>query len=143
MAILTVPAAIALALTCNIPEPVIPLIVGIAKHESGLNTQATNKNANGTIDAGLAQVNSSNWGWLGIHSLQEALDPCTSLRGGVRVLLARYNGNPPDTLKALYSASVLADVPLVSASNPSETKQSTQALLVHPVRAGRDLLSKQ
>jgi Transglycosylase SLT domain len=119
--ILTVQAALALALTCNIPEPVVPIIVGIAKHESGLNTEAINHNTNGTLDAGLAQLNSSNWGWLGIHSLAQALDPCTNLRGGVRVLLARYNGNPPDSGKALYSAAVLAAIP-----KPSTTKMPAQ-----------------
>lgn len=111
MPVLTVSAALTLALSCNIPPSIVPIIVGIARHESGLNPDAVNHNANGTIDAGLAQVNSSNWGWLGIHSLAEALDPCTSLRGGARVLLARYNGNPPDSAKALYSASVLAAIP--------------------------------
>ncbi|WP_158923660.1 lytic transglycosylase domain-containing protein [Acidisphaera sp. S103] len=120
MTILTVPAAIALALSCNIPRPVVPVIVGIARHESGLNTAAINHDANGTIDAGLAQVNSSNWGWLGIHSLRQALDPCTNLRGGVRVLLARYNGNGSDVSKMIYAASVLAGIP--QASGPASVR---------------------
>ena len=123
MTILTVPAAIALALSCNIPRPVVPVIVGIARHESGLDTAAINRDANGTIDAGLAQVNSSNWGWLGIHSLQEALDPCTNLRGGVRVLLARYNGNGSDVSKMIYAASVLAAIP--QASGPASVRSAS------------------
>lgn len=132
-------AAIALALSCNIPESVVPLIVGISKHESGLNTQAINKNANGTIDAGLSQVNSSNWGWLGIHSLQEALDPCTNLRGGVRVLLARYNGNPPDTLKAFYSAAVLADVPVTSDPPVPIPAPEPVSPFSRPAKTGREV----
>ncbi len=56
MTVLTVPAAIALAISCNIPAPVAPVIVGIARHESGLNIEAINHNTNGIVDAGLAQA---------------------------------------------------------------------------------------
>lgn len=114
---LTVDAAIALALSCGIPQPLAPVIVGIAQHESGLNPNAINHNSNGTQDVGLAQVNTVNFGWLGIHSIAEALDPCVSLTGGLRVLFARYNGSPPPEVAKAYAESVWARVKAIKAAD--------------------------
>ena len=66
-------------------------------------------NANGTVDAGLSQVNSSNFAWLGL-TLQTAMDPCRNLAAGARVLLAKYNGNPPDVGKIAYASAVAASI---------------------------------
>lgn len=142
MTILTPAAALAIALQC-VPPSMADLMVGIAQHESGLNPNAIHHNPNDTTDAGLVQVNSSNWGWLGIHSLQDALDPCTNLAAGVKVLLARYNGNPPDAGKMLYAASVLDALSKNSDSKTSVRATSRQPeLMSHPARVGRDLLSR-
>jgi hypothetical protein len=40
-----------------VPPAVAPLMVGIARHESGLDPAAVHRNANGTIDVGIAQIN--------------------------------------------------------------------------------------
>ena len=45
------------------------------------------------IDAGLAQINSQNWKWLGLTP-ETVFDPCTNLRAGERVILAGYTSNP-------------------------------------------------
>jgi soluble lytic murein transglycosylase-like protein len=84
-------------------------MTGIVQHESGLDPTIVHHNPNGTVDVGLAQVNSSNFGWLGL-TMADALDPCRNLAAGARVLLVRYNGNPPDTVKAAYSADVTARI---------------------------------
>jgi type IV secretion system protein VirB1 len=58
--------------------------------------------AEGTrIDAGLAQINSQNWGWLGLTP-ETVFDPCTNLRAGERVILAGYTA-APYTLDAAIS----------------------------------------
>lgn len=106
----TVPALMALISANHCVTPSLaPIMVGIAQHESGLDPTAVHRNPNGTIDVGLAQVNSSNFGWLGL-TMQTAMDPCRNLAAGARVLLVRYNGNPPDTVKAAYSADVTARI---------------------------------
>jgi type IV secretion system protein VirB1 len=45
------------------------------------------------IDAGLAQINSQNWGWLGLTP-ESVFDPCTNLRAGERVILDGYTTTP-------------------------------------------------
>ena len=84
-------------------------MVGIAQHESGLNTEARHLNPNGTWDYGLAQINSSNLPWLGLTPVT-VMGPCRNLAAGARVLLAKYNGAPPDVAKAAYSNDVMAKV---------------------------------
>jgi type IV secretion system protein VirB1 len=45
------------------------------------------------IDAGLAQINSQNWGRLGLTA-ETVFDPCTNLRAGERVILDGYTMAP-------------------------------------------------
>jgi len=45
------------------------------------------------IDAGLAQINSENWSWLGLN-VERVFDPCTNLAAGERVLLSAYSAAP-------------------------------------------------
>lgn len=45
------------------------------------------------IDAGLAQINSENWEWLGL-SVETVFEPCINVRAGERVLLAGYVTHP-------------------------------------------------
>lgn len=119
MTVLTA-AALSAYLTAHdcVPRDLVPVMTAIAMHESGGDTEAVHRNPNGTVDIGIAQVNSSNFGWLGL-TMQSAMDPCTNVRAGARVLLARYNGTPPDTVKAAYSADVLAR--MMAQSAPAET----------------------
>lgn len=42
--------------------------------------------------------------------MESAFNPCRSFAAGSAVLLARYNGNPPDAAKAAYAADVTARV---------------------------------
>jgi soluble lytic murein transglycosylase-like protein len=140
MTVLTPAAAMALALQC-VPPSVAPVMVAIAEHESGLNPVAIHRNANGTVDIGLAQVSSSNFAWLGL-TLQAALDPCRNLAAGARVLLAKYNGNPPDSLKATYTSGIMANLAhgQVAAvpSTPLALPRSNP--FSKPARTGRDLV---
>ena len=92
-----------------VPPSLAPVMVGIAQHESGLDPVAIHRNANGTLDVGIAQINSSNFGWLGL-TLETALDPCRNIAAGARVLFAKYNGTPPDTIKAAYANGVLTSI---------------------------------
>ena len=58
-----------------------PLLLAIAKHESGGNVTAIHRNPNGTRDIGLMQINSA---WLpflasrGLHE-QDLYDPCVNV----------------------------------------------------------------
>ncbi len=53
------------------------------------------------IDAGLAQINSENWEWLGL-SPETVFDPCTNLAAGERVLVDAY-ARAPFTVDAAIS----------------------------------------
>ena len=125
----TAPALLAfIASNHCVPPPVAPVIAGIAMHESGLSSTAIHDNVTGRsfnpetardavllastlitaghdLDLGISQVNVRNFGWTGL-TLQSAFDPCANLAAGVKVLFAKYNGSPPDTVKAAYAASV-------------------------------------
>jgi hypothetical protein len=106
MAVMTVSAVLALiAKHACVTASLAPIMVGIAAHESGLDPMAIHRNANGTLDVGIAQINTSNFGWLHL-TMETALDPCQNLAAGARVLFAKYNGNPPDVVKAAYAAGV-------------------------------------
>lgn len=139
---MTLEALLAIALTCpTLPPSMAPIMAGIALHESAGNPNAVHQNTNGTVDIGLAQVNSSNFGWLGLTA-QTALDPCTNLAAGARVLFARYNGNPPDAIKAVYAARVMAQL---SHLPPTVLAESTPAaeppvVYIRPAHAGRNLV---
>jgi type IV secretion system protein VirB1 len=45
------------------------------------------------IDAGLVQINSANWDWLGLD-VETVFDPCTNLAAGETVLLGAYTMTP-------------------------------------------------
>jgi hypothetical protein len=109
MPILDPGTVLALAMQCS-PVQIDPkLVLAIARVESGLNTEAKHVNSNGTVDRGLMQVNSANFSWLGLDD-QSALDPCQSIRAGVRVLtsLSSYNtGKPTAGIDNGYVAHVV------------------------------------
>ena len=119
--------ALTIALQCVGPS-LAPVAVGIAKHESGLNPLAINHNANGTTDYGIAQINGSNFSWLSVSlhtpvNARTVMDPCLNLQAAMRVLFAKYQGNPPDLVKAAYAADVVAKIP--SEPTPEQQIDST------------------
>jgi type IV secretion system protein VirB1 len=105
-----------LALSINCAPAVAPTqIAAIAKTESGFQTLAIHDNTTGqsyqpsdknsgvtlaqtllarghSIDVGMMQINSANFGWLDL-TLEDAFEPCPSIKAGAAVLTAisRYN----------------------------------------------------
>lgn len=119
MATLTTAAALAIAVKCVGPA-LAPIAVGVALHENPrLDIEVVNHNRNGTDDHGLAQINDVNFGWLSqaLHqpiNAQTILDPCTNFKASMAVLFAKYNGNPPDAIKATYAEGAMRRVQLVA-----------------------------
>lgn len=62
------------------------LLRGIAKVESNLNPNAINRNANGSIDIGLMQVNSSWVSNMGLDPGRLRSDPCYNVMAGSKIL---------------------------------------------------------
>lgn len=150
MTALSSAAAIALALQCA-PSVDAHTLIGIAQRESGLQPLAIHDNTSGkalvlddkakavseaeklinqghSVDVGLMQVNSGNFGWLNI-TVQEALDPCRSIEAGAKVLTAfsRYNtGSPTKGISSGYAIAVSDSVHRVKADggSPSVTEVS-------------------
>jgi soluble lytic murein transglycosylase-like protein len=101
------------------------LLVAIARTESGLNPAAVNRNANGSRDIGLMQINSS---WLPLlrrHGIseQQLYDPCTSIHVGAWVLaqnmrrmgnsweaVGAYNARDPER-RLRYAQKVYRNLP--------------------------------
>jgi hypothetical protein len=143
--ILTAQMAMAVALQC-LPTPLAPIAIGIAMHESRGDTQAIHHNRNGTTDYGLGQINTANFEWLS-KSLntpvneQTILDPCLNLQASMRVLFAKYNGDPPDTAKAAYAAAVTAKIAALDTIPPIAA--SPLAVYARPAHAGRQLVYSQ
>lgn len=99
-----------------------PLLRAIAEQESNMNPQAFHRNANGTWDAGLMQINSN---WLPLlkrHGIEakDLLDGCTSVLIGAWILsnnframgkttqaLGAYNAASP-ALRERYAKQVLS-----------------------------------
>lgn len=93
---------------CVSPQ-LAPVMVGVCSYESGLNSAKVHANPNGTRDYGLCQVNDVNLRWTGLTD-RTALDPCLNIAAGAKVLLAKYNGNPPDLGKIKYADGVTARI---------------------------------
>lgn len=126
-----------------VPPVMVPVMIGIALHENhALDTQAVNHNSNGTDDIGVAQVNTSNFGWTGLTRVT-AKDPCLNIAAAMKVWFARYNGNPPDYLKARYATGAIKAVESVGQSVTIPTTPAVHPLdiLSRPARVGRDLLA--
>jgi hypothetical protein len=139
--ILTHAALVSLAAACVSP-PSIPLVVGIAEHESGGNTLAVNHNKNGTDDVGLGQINTSNLGILstlfGRTVTSEILktDPCLNLRAAEAILLVRYNGRPPIEAGVKYVQSVTARIRAIDSPAPPTRQPTTPDRGPVIIRAG-------
>jgi hypothetical protein len=125
-----------LAATLCQPEDIRPfidpnLLFQIARHESKLQVDAVNHNANGTTDYGATQINSSNLEYLGVTA-DELVDStpitvrgvevprglCAAMRASARFLanLSRYNsGKPSSTVGIKYATGVINE-PLIGGS---------------------------
>lgn len=126
MTVLSFAALAAAAKACSLlPAALAPIMVGIALHESGGDTNARHLNPNGTYDYGLAQINSSNLGWLRLTPLT-VMDPCTNLAAGARVLFVRYNGNPPPEVAEAYANDVMAKISGNPAAGPSPLQPAAE-----------------
>jgi hypothetical protein len=108
MAVLTLPAALALAAACG--GGVDPqMLVGIARVESGLDPAAVHVNTNGSRDWGISQINERNFALLGLDAVS-ALDPCRSFAAAAKLLtlFSRYNtGSPTRGIGNNYAGSVV------------------------------------
>jgi type IV secretion system protein VirB1 len=117
---LTIAAALTLAAACQ--SAVAPAtIVGMARHESGLDPAAIHHNADGSTDYGLMQINSGNLALLGLTPAT-ALDPCRSIAAGARLLVSfsRYNtGSPTRGIANGYAVAVVAAAHAVRWPSPS------------------------
>lgn len=116
MSALPLPVVLALAATCQ--HVVAPAtIAGFARHESAFDPRAVHKNTDGSIDAGLMQINSANWSWLGLTA-ETALDPCQSIRaaGFLLASYSRFNtGSPTAGIVNGYAAAITASVGAIRA----------------------------
>ena len=93
------------------------LDLGLIAHESGGDWLAAGEDPNGTVDAGLQQVNSSHWAAYGMQ--RDPYDPPTNVSAGLNILAAALNEYPGDLQGALeayngfgsgYAAAVLGEV---------------------------------
>lgn len=139
---------IAIALSCpTLPQSMLEIVVGNALHENPtLNERAVNHNSNGTDDFGLGQVNTINLDWTGLRGHE--FEVCPNLTASAKVFLAKYNGNPPDQIKAVYAAAAMMQISqlhqkipqpvLVQEKIPPEPAEPPPA---RPAQSGRDLLA--
>jgi len=119
---LTEAAVISLAIACA-PGLDPTMIVGISKHESGLDPMRISPpNPNGSRDYGLMQINDRNFRWLGLTE-QTALDPCQSIAAAARLLtsFSRYStGSPTSGLRNGYVEAVLAQTDRIKRQTAAE-----------------------
>jgi type IV secretion system protein VirB1 len=131
MTALTVQAALAVALQCA-PSVDPRMLIGIAQHESGLETEILHDNSTGkvlhgsgvigaaaqliaaghSVDLGLMQINSRNLGLLGL-GLADAFDACHSIASAARLiqLFSRYNtGSPARGIANGYAMKIVASI---------------------------------
>jgi type IV secretion system protein VirB1 len=121
---LSLSVVLTMAATCQ--HLVAPAtIAGIARQESGFDPRSIHRNSNGSIDAGLMQINSENWFWLGLTA-ETALDPCQSIRaaGSLLVSLSKYNTGSPTRGIGYALAVQTASTPTAS-PGPSKPAQAT------------------
>lgn len=118
-------------------------LASIARVESGYNFYALHNNATGesanatsaeagmeiatrwlalghSIDVGLMQINSKNFDWLGI-GVEQALDPCTSIAAGARILSDGFAGGHTDDEK---QAALLTALSRYNTGNPARGFQN-------------------
>lgn len=114
------------------------LLAALLDQESSFNPAAIGHNANGTIDQGIAQINSGahpnvtsaqamdptfSIGWAGAY-LASLIKACGSVQGG----LSKYNtGQCNSQTGQQYAASVLSRVPMYTALDQASSATANQA----------------
>jgi soluble lytic murein transglycosylase-like protein len=109
------------------------LLYAIARTESGLNPQAVGRNANGSRDIGLMQINSAWLSTLASHGIgeRELFEACTNIHVGAWILagnvarlgytweaVGAYNASDPD-LRRAYIEKVRRNLPSTSLAGES------------------------
>jgi type IV secretion system protein VirB1 len=165
MTVLSIPAVLSLALHCA-PSVDPAMIAGIAQRESGRSPYAIHDNATGhsyspetasegvriastlvaaghSTDMGIAQINSSNLGLLGL-GLADAFDPCRNIGAAARLLalFSAYNTGSP-TRGMTYAAAVSTATRAVKNASPPAPVPVAPELaspFTRPGRAARDVV---
>ncbi len=138
MSTMTVAAVLSMIATQHcVAPPLAPIVTGIALHESGLDPYAVHRNPNGSVDVGIAQINSSNFVWLGL-TVDTALDPCRNLAAAAKVLFVKYNGSPPPVVAAAYAADVSANIDKVAGSESPAPPSQTNPMPLRDALHSRD-----
>ena len=135
--ILTSAAFLTLAMACA-PDIDPELLHAQAIKESGMNTTATNHNVNGSTDYGLMQINSRNFGLLGVRSAEELFNPCRNLKAAADLYktLSRYNSGKP-LASITYAVSILNRVTPAEPAAKPHTAPASVFTRPHP---GRELI---
>lgn len=140
--------AVKAALSANLPLDAYAPWIAAVHNETGWNASAPdNKNPNGTHDVGIGQINSSNFGHLGLTE-QQLRDPATNLSASARIFgeqwaknngdvgaaLAGYNGSGPAAQDYAARAAVrlkgwgYPNVPPTAPPTDAGTMQPSDAL---------------
>ena len=110
-----------------------------ASRGEAMRVAAALQRAGANFDAGLGQINSSNFGWLGL-TVETVFDPCRNLAAAGRVLEANYKtasrsaADPQSALRAALSMYNTGS-PARGFSNGYVLKVETSARLVVPALA--------
>jgi type IV secretion system protein VirB1 len=139
MPALSIPAALAIALSCA-PSEDPAMLVGVARQESGLEILTLHDNTSGeelrgagviesarrriaaghSVDLGPWQINSHNLAMLGL-AIADAFEPCKAVAAAAHLieLFSRYNtGSPSRGIANGYARSVLTAIRAVKAAGP-------------------------
>jgi len=106
--------AINAAFSQGLPAEAIPAWISAVHNESGWNPKVPdNQNKNGTTDVGIGQVNSSNFGPLGMTA-DQLRDPQTNLNASAKLFGQQWQaakGDPAGALAGYNGGNPSADVP--------------------------------
>ncbi|MCI8623791.1 MAG: lytic transglycosylase domain-containing protein [Provencibacterium sp.] len=120
---------------CAASDPPVELetVLAIIEHESGFQADAIGRNADGSQDYGLMQINSSALPLLqkelGIQSMDELLEPEINLQAGILILslhTAAFPGDPQAALMAYQSGTAGARKKLVDGITGSKFSQEIE-----------------
>ena len=119
------------------------LALAVAKHESGFNPNATNRNANGTTDWGVMQLNDKTIQTLGVRNPLDARENIEAGVGLLARLFDKYHGDQMKVLSA-YSAGEgrvdrsrsFEDMPAITRKAVPEILQIEQQYMRRPTAAG-------
>ena len=147
MTLLTAAAVLALAAQCQhtfAPKTILAYAQGESLVRGGLlDASAVHRNANGSTDWGLMQINDGNFGWLGLTPAT-AMDPCRSIAAAETVLqtASRYNSGSPirSTAYAILVAAREHALEATVDAPPSPAPRPAANPVSLPSRTGRDMI---